>query len=89
MVLGLLAHVTPSGQFLGEKLYFKNHIFVRTAVLRKLFDIRFSYKHCNFFTRLHTRQDGVENRDKVYDDNGLKMYISKRGEKNERGRLKT
>ena len=32
-----------------------------------------------FFTRLHTRQDGVENRDKVYDDNGLKMYISKRG----------
>ena len=23
-------------------------LFVRTAVLRKLFDIRFSYKHCNF-----------------------------------------
>ena len=27
---------------------FTNHIFVKTAVLRKLFDIRFSYKHCNF-----------------------------------------
>ena len=25
-----------------------NHIFFRTAVLRKLFDIRFSYNHCNF-----------------------------------------
>ena len=25
-----------------------NYIFFRTAVLRKLFDIRFSYKHCNF-----------------------------------------
>ena len=23
-------------------------MFFRTAVLRKLFDIRFSYKHCNF-----------------------------------------
>ena len=23
-------------------------VFFRTAVLRKLFDIRFSYKHCNF-----------------------------------------
>ena len=25
-----------------------SHIFFRTAVLRKLFYIRFSYKHCNF-----------------------------------------
>ena len=25
-----------------------NYIFIRTAVLRKLFYIRFSYKHCNF-----------------------------------------
>ena len=36
---------------MGVKLYFKNHIFFRTAVLRKLFDIRFStfsYNHCNF-----------------------------------------
>ena len=39
--------------------------FFRKAVMRKLFDIRFSYKHCNF-SRLLSRQDGVENRDKVY-----------------------
>ena len=25
-----------------------SHIFFRTAILRKLFGIRFSYKHCNF-----------------------------------------
>ena len=37
-----------SGESLGVKLQFTNHIFFRTAVLRKLFDIRFSYKHCNF-----------------------------------------
>ena len=30
------------------------------SVLRKLFDIRFSYKHCNFSRP--TRQDGVENK---------------------------
>ena len=30
------------------KLQFTNHIFFRTAILRKLFEIRFSYKHCNF-----------------------------------------
>ena len=48
-VLGLLAHVTPS-IFLVERLGVKLtiHIFFRTTVLRKLFDIRFSYKHCNF-----------------------------------------
>ena len=50
--------------------------FFRTAVLRKLFDIRFSYKHCNFFTRLPTRQDGVENRDKVYKKDSLLTCIS-------------
>ena len=32
--------------------------------MRKLFDIRFSYKHCNF-SRV-TLQDRIENRDKVY-----------------------
>ena len=30
------------------QLWFTSHIFFRTAVLRKLFDIRFSFKHCNF-----------------------------------------
>ena len=52
MVLGLLTHVTSSIfslESLGVKLQFTNiHIFFRTAVLRKLFNIRFSYKHCNF-----------------------------------------
>ena len=51
VVLGLLAHVTPSiflVQSLGVKLWFTILIFFRTAVLRKLLDIRFSYKHCNF-----------------------------------------
>ena len=31
------------------KLWFTNHIFFITAVRRKLFEIRFSYTHCNFF----------------------------------------
>ena len=52
VVLGLLTHVTPSifsVESLGVKRQFTNiDIFFRTAVLRKLFDIRFSYKHCNF-----------------------------------------
>ena len=51
MVLSLLVHVTPSSFFkriLRSKAFFTNHIFFKTAVLRKLFDIRFSYNHCNF-----------------------------------------
>ena len=52
VVLGLPEHVTlsifSSIEYLGVKLQFTNHIFFRTAVLRKLFDIRFSYNHCNF-----------------------------------------
>ena len=36
-----------SVECLGENLQFTIHIFFRTAVLRKLFDIRFSYKHYN------------------------------------------
>ena len=42
-------------------LVYNLFFFYRTAVLRKLFEIRFSYKH-----RLPTRQDGVENRDKAH-----------------------
>ena len=66
MVLGLLVHVTPSIFFSrilrSEALVYKS-CFFRTAVLRKLFDIRFSYKRCNFsrVCRLLC-QDGVENR---------------------------
>ena len=45
-----------SVELLGVNLYFTTHMvfffffFFRTAVLRKLFDMRFSYyyKHCNF-----------------------------------------
>ena len=51
MVPGLPAHVTPSFfsvDSLGVKLWFTIHIFFRTAILRKLFDIRYSCKHCNF-----------------------------------------
>ena len=51
MVLGLLAHVTPWNFFKrilrSEALVYTSYFF-RTAVLRKLFDIRFSYNHCNF-----------------------------------------
>ena len=49
------------------QLQFTIHIFFKTEVLQKVFDIRFSYKHCNFSHVCRaTRQDGVENRDKVY-----------------------
>ena len=51
MVLGLLEHVTPSNFFRrilrSEALVYKSYFF-RRAVLRKLFDIRFSHNHCNF-----------------------------------------
>ena len=70
MVLGVLEHETPSIFFRrilrSEALVYNSYIFFRTPVLRKLFDIRFSFKHCKFLTRLPTRQDGFENRDKVY-----------------------
>ena len=74
VVLGLLVHVTPFIFFSrilrskkrSEALIYKSYFF-RRAVLRKLFDIRFSYKH-NVISHAfaYTRQDGVENRDKVY-----------------------
>ena len=44
-------HVTPSTFFRrilrSKALVYKSYFF-RTAALRKLFDIRFSYNHCNF-----------------------------------------
>ena len=51
MVLGLQAHVTPSiffSKILRSDALVYNSYFFRTVVLRKLFDIRFSNKHCNF-----------------------------------------
>ena len=39
---------TPPDNPLLLQLQFTIDIFFRTVVLRKLFDIRFSYKHCNF-----------------------------------------
>ena len=36
------------GQSFALQLQFTIDIFFRTSVLRKLFDIRFPYKHCNF-----------------------------------------
>ena len=51
VVLGLLAHVTASISFsriLSSEALIYNSYYFRTAVLRKLFDIRFSYTHCNF-----------------------------------------
>ena len=69
MVLGLLAHVTPSIFFSSiprsEALVSIDIVF-RTAVLPKLFDIRFSYKHCKFSRVCLLVRDGFENRDKVY-----------------------
>ena len=49
-VLGLLAHGTPSiffSRFLRSEALVYNSYFFRTAILRKLFDIRFSNKHSN------------------------------------------
>ena len=46
-----------------------NYIFFRTAVLRKLFDIRFSYKHCNFSSvclLVKMASKTVRLRDRVY-----------------------
>ena len=44
-------HVTPSNFFSrvlrNEALGYKSYFF-GTAILRKLFEIRFSYEHCNF-----------------------------------------
>ena len=69
VVLGLLAHVTPSIFFSSiprsEALVSIDIVF-RTAVLPKLFDIRFSYKHCKFSRACLLVRDGFENRDKVY-----------------------
>ena len=51
MVLGLLTHVTPLisfSRFLRSEALVYNSYFFRTAILRKLFDFRFSHKHCNF-----------------------------------------
>ena len=51
VVLSLLVHVTPliffSRILRSEALVYKSYFF-RRAFFRKLFDIRFSYKHCNF-----------------------------------------
>ena len=64
-VLGLLVHVMPliffSRILRSEALVYKSYFF-RRAFFRKLFNIRFSYKHCNF-SRV---QDGIKIRDKVY-----------------------
>ena len=51
MVLSLLEKVTSSNFFsriLRNEGLVNNSYFFRTAVLWKLFDIRCSYKHCNF-----------------------------------------
>ena len=51
VVLGLVVHVMPSIFFSrilrGGALVYKSYFF-RTAVVRKLFNIRFSFKNCNF-----------------------------------------
>ena len=51
LVDGLLAYVTPSNffsRFLRSEALVYNSYFFRTAIVRKLFDIRFPCKHCNF-----------------------------------------
>ena len=42
------------------------HIFFQDSRLRKLFDVRFSYTNTVIFHAVATRQDGFQNRDKVY-----------------------
>ena len=65
MVLAQVTRRSLSIESLGMKLQFTIHISFRTALLQKLFDIRFSNKYCNFLTRLRTRHDGFQNRDYV------------------------
>ena len=43
------------GQSFALQLQFSIDIFLRTAVLRKLFDFRFSYKHRNFSLEPYTK----------------------------------
>ena len=51
VVLGLLVHVTPSDFFRrilsSEALVYKSYFF-QVSRSTELFDIRFSYNHCNF-----------------------------------------
>ena len=60
-------HVTPSDFFSrivrSEALV---HNAFQNSRLRKLFDIRFSYTNTVIFHAVATRQDGFQNRDKVY-----------------------
>ena len=61
MVLGVLAHLTPSiffSRFLrSEALVYNSYIFFRTAILRKLFDIRFLHKGCDPFNQTSNLSD--------------------------------
>ena len=52
---------------------FPIHEFFRSDVSWKLFEIGFPYKHYYFKTCLPTRQNGVQNRDKL----GLSLSIVK------------
>ena len=60
-VLGLLAHARPCNALTffnrilwREALVYNSFFFFGISVIRKLFDIRFSYKHCNFLAFAHS-----------------------------------
>ena len=62
-------HVTPSDFFsriVRSEALVHNAYFFQDSRLRKLFDVKFSYTNTVIFHAVATRQDGFQNRDKVY-----------------------
>ena len=62
------------------QLQFTSHNLFRTVVLRKLFDIRFSYKHCNFshvclLVNMASKTVTRSIRPRVYDNDGLDTFF--------------
>ena len=62
------------------QLQFTSHNLFRTVVLRKLFDIRFSNKHCNFshvclLVKMASKTVTRSIRPRVYDKDGLDTFF--------------
>ena len=68
VVIGLLVHATPSSFFskiLREALVYKSY-FCQNSRSKEIIRHQILIQTLQFFMRSPTRQDGVENRDKVY-----------------------
>ena len=67
--LSLLAHVTPSiffSRFFRSEALVSNSYFFQNSHSTEIIGHQLLIQTLQFLTRLPTRQDGVENRDKVY-----------------------